>query len=388
MLKVSSLCCAAVLCCAAQPASASEPESGPIDVSISYVVDAVAAASGGIDGKVRALDNLDLVADVDLERVLSWRGATAHVHVLNNMGARPNDAVGSLQGINNIEVSRARIRLFEAWIEQQIDDRTSLRVGLYDVNAEFYSNDAAGLLIAPAFGIGSEMASTGPNGPSIFPSTALGARVNRTLGASGYVRAAVLNANAGVLGDPGGVDLSLNSGVLAIAETGLETRGKIAIGYWRYTRRQVDIRDVALDGTPVRRAAQGAYLLVEYPLTADEGTWATKAFFRAGISDARTTAFAGGWQAGLLVSQVFAERPDSQLSIGINQGIVNDRFIANQTGLGVSPARAETQIELTYADSLSQAVTVQPDLQLVLNSGADRAADTAVIVGMRVGITF
>ncbi|MBK8545802.1 MAG: carbohydrate porin [Caulobacteraceae bacterium] len=115
----------------------------------------------------------------------------------------PNDDIGTLQGVDNIEVERHRARLYEFWIETQLGP-TNVRAGLYDLNSEFYANDSASLLIAPAFGIGSELAATGPNGPSIFPSTALAARFQWTLSESSRLQFAALNATAGVLGDPGG----------------------------------------------------------------------------------------------------------------------------------------------------------------------------------------
>ena len=101
--------------------------------------------------------------------------------MLNNSGGAPNDVAGTLQGVDNIEVRTPRLRLFELWLEQSLGP-ASVRAGLYNLNSEFYADDAAGQLLAPAFGIGSELAATGPNGPSIFPSTALGVRLNVDLG--------------------------------------------------------------------------------------------------------------------------------------------------------------------------------------------------------------
>lgn len=79
-----------------------------------------AIISGGADHKVRFLDNVDFIADADLEHIAGWRGAHAHVHVLGNFGQRPNDGAGTLEGVNNIEVADAGVRLFEAWVEQAI----------------------------------------------------------------------------------------------------------------------------------------------------------------------------------------------------------------------------------------------------------------------------
>lgn len=266
------------------------------------------------------LDNLDVVADVDLNAALGWRGGQAHVHVLNNLGGVPNDRAATLQGVNNIEVASQRLRLFEAWVEQRLGARTSIRLGLYDLNSEFYANDAAGLLIAPAFGVGSEIAATGSNGPSIFPSTALAVRIDRQLDGSGsYARFALLNAAAGTLGDPQGVNLSFDSGALLIGELGIANeRGKLGVGGWGYTERHDDIDATDAAGDPVKRRAWGVYAIGEVQLRDSEGVPAIAAFLRVGVSDGQTTPFRGGWQAGLLVTRLIPGRADSQLSFGVN----------------------------------------------------------------------
>jgi len=92
-------------------------------------------------------------------------------------------------------------------------------------------------LIAPPFGIGSELSATGPNGPSIFPSTALAVRLNAHIG-KGYARFAVINAEAGTIGDEGGIQPFGRDGVLLIGEAGINTNGKIAVGAWTYSKKQ------------------------------------------------------------------------------------------------------------------------------------------------------
>ncbi|MEQ1617961.1 MAG: carbohydrate porin [Terricaulis sp.] len=366
-------------------AGAAQAEEGPVQFSLSYAADITGVVDGGLAQRGRLLDNLDLVADLDLQSLVGWRGASAHFDVLNNSGGMPNDDAGTLQGIDNIEVSSQRLRLFEGWIEQTWGE-SSLRFGLYDLNSEFYANDSAGLLIAPAFGIGSEIAATGPNGPSIFPSTALAARFHTNFDNGVFMRAAVLNAHAGVVGDPDGVDTSFDDGALVIAEGGTEGERKLAFGLWRYTDTQDDIRDLDGFGDPAQRDAQGAYVVYEQPLNDAEGTRAATAFLRAGISDGDTTPFAGGWQAGVLIERVFAGRPDSAFSFGVNQGLLSDGYRHNQIDLGVSMANAETQIEATYSDKLLPFLTIQPDLQWVRRPGGDRSIEDEMVAGLRVSL--
>ncbi|WP_454761861.1 carbohydrate porin [Caulobacter segnis] len=355
----------------------------------SYTADVTGTVSGGLAKRGRVLDDFQISADLDLDKAFGWKGATAHVLLLNNSGAVPNDDAGTLQGVDNIEVSRQRARLFEAWVEQGFGDKGSIRAGLYDLNSEFYSNDSAGLLIAPAFGIGSELAATGPNGPSIFPSTALAVRARWTPNEHVYAQAAVLNANAGVLGDPGGVHTSFDNGVLVIGEAGWQGRGKVAVGTWRYSDKQDDIRSLTPAGDPVHATARGAYVLLERQLTGegDEAVRKTTAFARLGVSDGDTTAFKGGWQAGVLVEHVFESRPASAFSVGVNQAYLSGKFRDNAFDAGQRLQRSESAVEVTYSDKIGP-VTIQPDLQYVKDPGADGGVGHALVAILRVGVEF
>lgn len=367
------------------PSRAEAQESGAepaVKWGLSYTADLIGASLDGRKDSGRYLDDLQFGADFDLDALAGWRGMRASFTVMSNSGGAPNDIAATLQGIDNIEVARPRAKLYEAWIEADLGAVQAL-AGLYDLNADFYSNESAGLLIAPAFGIGSELAATGPNGPSIFPSTSPAVRVNWAINDDFYARAAVLNAKAGVLGDPGGVDISFDDGALVAAETGWTGEGKIAFGAWRYTERQDDIRDLDVFGDPESRIAQGAYVLAEHPI----GGKAT-AFARLGIADGDTTPYVGGWQAGALIEAPLAFRPQGALSVGVNQGFTNSKFRANGVDAGEAIGRAESAIEITYADKLGEHVTIQPDLQWVRRPGADQTRKDAWVAGLRVAISF
>jgi len=357
--------------------------------SLVYKGDIAGALSGGASQSGRYLDDLELTTDASLEKLFGWRGAQLHAHLLSNSGGAPNDVAGTLQGIDNIEVARPRAKLYEFWVEQNFaNDRGSVLAGLYDLNSEFYQSETAGLLLAPAFGIGSELAATGPNGPSIFPSTALALRLRWALSDRQRIQTALIDASAGVLGDPGGIDTSFDNGALMIAEWARGGHAQFKIGAWRYTRRQDDIRDVDTLGAPVKHEAQGVYVAVEGPLWNSEGPRAVSGFVRFGVADGDTTPYHGGWQAGVLVSRVFASRPDSAFAIGLNQGVTGDKFRANLRDDGQDAAHAESALEFTYFDRVAPHLTLQPDLQLITDPGADRARADVVSAALRVGIDF
>lgn len=355
---------------------------------ITYKGDITSVVSGGTSESGRYLDNLEITGEVSLEKMFGWTGATLFGHLLSNSGAAPNDVAGTLQGIDNIEVSRPRAKLYQLWLEQEFaDGRASVLGGLYDLNSEFYQTESAGLLLAPAFGIGSELAATGPNGPSIFPSTALALRARWDVTDGQRIQGAILNANAGVLGDPDGVDLSFDNGALLIGEWVQSGDVQMRVGAWSYTDEQDDIRDIDSFGAPLLRRAHGVYASVEGQLVAF-GDSTVSGFVRAGTSEGHTTPYAGGWQAGLLVSSVFASRPDSTFSIGVNQGLINSRQRANDRDLGGNPSNGESAVEITYADKIGEHLTLQPDLQFIHNPGADQSRDAVVVATLRATVEY
>ena len=118
------------------------PAPHPVTMEVRYVADAIGVLAGGSDRGARALGNLDVTTDGDLDRLIGWRDAKAHVHLLSNHGGAINTLAGTIQGVDNIEVADGRTKLYEAWVEQRLwQDRVSLLVGLSDLNVDFFHNE-------------------------------------------------------------------------------------------------------------------------------------------------------------------------------------------------------------------------------------------------------
>lgn len=379
----------ATLTCAAAPLAAHAAPS--FAVSGFANIDISGAVSGPGRHRVQELDKEQINFDFDADGSADHAELiTAHLSVMNTSGAQPNADVNTLQGVNNIEVGSHRLRLYEAWIEAPFaEGRVAILGGLYDLNSEFYASDSAGLLLAPAFGIGSELAATGSGGPSIFPSTSLAVRLNVRPTLNSYVRAAVFNARAGTVGDIGGVDTSFDEGVLAIAEAGYAGDAHFAIGVWRYSQDQDDLFRTDAFGNPLQRTAQGVYGMAERRIAGEpDGARMVTGFVRAGISDGRTGPFRGGAQAGVLVERVTPGRENSQLSLGLNVGLLGRAFRDATEAGGTPTTAAETQIELTYADNLGPYLQVQPDLQYTFNPGGVAGADGALVATIRFTLSY
>ena len=210
----------------------------PLVVDLTYTADIWRAARGGVRAGTRYLDNLDIVAEADMERLVGWNGATVGVYGLYNNGASLGELLGDAQTASNIETGVRAFRLYEAWIDQKIGSNASVRLGLYDLNSEFDALETSSLFMGSAHGIGTDISQSGENGPSIFPSTSLGLRLAMSPAAGWTVRAAILD---GVPGDPAqpqrtAIKLGNGDGALLVGEVEAPLKGgKLLLGHWRYT---------------------------------------------------------------------------------------------------------------------------------------------------------
>ncbi|WP_397420592.1 carbohydrate porin [Phenylobacterium sp.] len=375
-------------CLTAAPAWADEPKpDSPLVVTIDYSLDTVGIVKGGAVRRAQTLDHLSLGLDIDLDRALGLGGFSAHIEGSNTSGGAPGERAGALQGVDNIEVSARRLRLYQAWLEAGLaQDRVNLRVGFSDLSGEFATSDASGFLLNPSFGFAPEFAASGA---AAFPSTALGARLRVAPTEATYVQVAVVNARAGVPGDDGGADFSFNDGEILVAEAGWTGNGRVTLGYWRLSKKQDDLLTIDSSGAPVSRIAEGAYAAAEQTLLkTEDGARTAVGFARAGLSDGRTTPFRASFQAGVLLQPAVSSRPESTLTAGVTHAWLSTAYRGAEAAAGNPLARSETVFELTYSDQLTRNIRIQPDLQYVRNPSAAPGARDAIVAGLRINIGF
>lgn len=369
-----------------------------IHLDVFYTFDLMGLAAGGLETGVDAVGNLDLILDVDLNRLVGWPGARLFVYGLGTHGGGPSQRIGDLQGVNNVEAPHGW-KLFELHLRQDLfEDRLSLLVGLYDINSEFDVLPVAAFFIHSSFGMGGDVGTSGLSGPSTFPVTSLAARLQVRPLDPVFVRVVVAD---GVPGDPQAlgrthIHLGGGDGVLWMAEAGWLTLpsmaatervrrrfeelpppedrtygyfGKVAVGAWGYTT------DFARSPPGGRSEGQpvGVYALVQQavfrePTHPSEGL---VAFARGGIAGPRghvVRAYVGG---GLVYE-------------GITSIFGRDRL-----GFGVAAAKPVTEepweiaMELTYRIPVLRWLSLQPDVQLVVEPAAAPGADDALLLGLR-----
>jgi porin len=324
------------------------------------------------------------------------------VYALGTHGGASSDLVGDVQGVSNLEAP-PRVRLEELWLQQNLfGDRLSWLAGRYDLNSEFYRLQSGGLFINSSFGIGPELAQSGAAGPSIFPNTAVGTRIDFKPSPNVVWRAAVLDGMP--VDRPGGGArlFAPGDGALLVGEAALLARpdtvgmprqrrfaigrgharpyaGKLAVGAWYYTARFPDLAATLPDGTPERHhGSAGAYVIGDQRLGG-----ALTAFAQLGLGDGRVNQIGGYLGGGLTLSAPLPSRPQDELGLAVAAARNGSHYEAARAAGGVRAAD-ETTLELTYLAQLNSWLAVQPDLQYVIHPGGTRGRRNAVVPGLRI----
>jgi len=366
------------------PRSANERSDRPVTLSAVYTADIRSNVDGGVERGTRYLDNLDLQVAIDADRLIGWHGARIFLYGIYDNGVSISRLVGDIQTISNIETRVGAARLFEAWVEQDVGRSASIKAGIYNLNSEFDTTQSGGLFLISSHGIGSDIAQTGRNGPSIFPITSLAVRGELKLGENWLAHVAVLDGVPAHLKRTA-IKLSERDGALVIGEVNYLKGGtKAAIGAWGYTARF----DPLLPSAAPARGNKGAYVFAEHRLV---GTRADDAaglagWLRFGIADTRYNPIASYLGGGLVYTGLTPGRGDDQVGISFAAASFGDRYRQSQALADAAIDKREVVVEAVYNAIVTPWLSVQPDLQYVVDPGGDAELADALVIGLRVKI--
>lgn len=332
-------------------------EQAAYEFDATYTADVWHNARGGLRTGSVYLDNLDMSLAIDGANAWGLSSVTAFIRALNSNGGGFSERyVGDTMTVSNIDAPRAW-RPYEVWLEWSSEvSPTSLRVGLYDLNSEFDTNETRALFVHSSHGVGHDLGQTGHNGPSIFPVTALAVRLAWAPHERWRTLIAVLDAVPGEADDPDhpSLDLSADDGALAVGEVqwAYGRARKVSLGYWRYTSHFADTN-------------AGGYAAAEFAVGS-----ATTAFVRYGLANGRVNEF------------------DRTAAAGIRHRSLG--FAASYAWIGAARAREpyEAVLELTSRIQVTDWLVLQPDVQYIVNPGATRGQDDSLVFGLRFSATW
>jgi porin len=402
-----------------------------VTFSMTYTGDLQANTRGGIKQGAVYDSLLQPQVDLDLEKLIGWKGLTARISAVALAGPSLSSGyVGNLANVSSIN-GRPAIRLYNAWLQQNLaGDAVSVRAGLMNVDAEFFISSTASLFVNSTFGWPAILALDLPGGGPAYPLSAPGVRVKLQPTPELAIMAAVFSgdptghdgSNSQSVMQPDGTLVSFNGGVLAIAEADLSlNQGKDAkgipitlkFGGWyhsstRFADQEFDndglsLADPDSDDVPRNHVGDwGMYGIIDTMLYAAPGGGGSglSAFTRVAGAPDDENLVSFYTDGGLTYKGLLAQRKDDTAGIAVaylrisNQARSLDLDM-RQFGDLIEPVRnQEVVLELSYQAQINPWWTLQPDLQGILDPGGHVAnADghvrpDALVIGLRTTVTF
>jgi len=372
-----------------------------------YVSETFANVSGGLHRGSTYAQQLRLGADVDMNRIAGWSGATLHFTINDRRGAGVSaDYIGNRLPVQEV-YGGPYTRLSEASIEQDLmDGRLNLRLGFFAMG-----NDLGGMaigcqLVNAAF-CAHPLSLSGNSGWYNYPNARWGAAVRYRLQPELLVRTGIYQDNprlgdkenafrpfaAGTAGMLLPLELEYAPGS-APHSTALPGHYKLGVFYdTARVKRQGEVG--TMRGTVDGR--YGMYLLADQMILRQGPHGRGLSVFGQFTANPRASAQITRWYAaGLVKTGTFAGRDADTLALGLVHAQVNPRLresaaIANLgTGGYASLPAGESVVELSYGLQPRRWLGVRADVQYIVDPGAFgyRRTQNALAIGTQLKITF
>jgi porin len=370
-----------------------EPAPSAFTFTANYDLDLLDNLSGG---KSQGAGHADLIkASVGYDGNLQGHdGLTGLVSLEHTFGSKftPNRVRG-FQAVSSTEAQPAATRLYEAWLQQDLlQGRVGFKAGLIDLNTTFDVQETAALFLNAADGTGQELADTGLNGPSIYPTTAPAVTGFCRPNHNWTLQLGVFDATAGDLSHRSAFVAVKFDGALVIgqAERRFGDAARVEIGAWDYTNSFPSLDRLAPDGTPRRvHNNAGIYGLVEGRLLAHGGQdGGLSGWLRFGLANGDINPVRDYVGAGLVYSGPFRGRDKDEVGIGINSAGFGEGARVAGLAKGQEVNGRETVIETAYRYVWKDWLAVQPDFQYVIRPHGDPVIGNALVAGVRLAFTW
>lgn len=393
-------------------------QSKGIQYGFTYVGETLADTTGGLRRGTIYEGRLEGELNVDLDSFAGLTGASLHTNAYQIHGrGLSSHNVGDLFTVSNIE-AYPDTKIYQAWFQQSLfDGKLAFRFGQLAIDAEYIVSETASVFVNSSFGFPAIFANDLPSGGGSYPFAAPGAELHYRPTKSLTISGVIYDGDPAGTGDPrlanvplsardrGGVAFRLRDPPLFLTELSYLTDhggqgglpGNVKVGYLHHFDRFPDY------GAPPGidryvRGDDGAYLIVDQSIYkeagsangasvfvrimgAPQGRNLVDAFVDAGI--AYQGLFPGRGQDTIALAGAYAHLSADATRRERLAG--NGRLVNDGTGL----------IEATYQYVVMSGVTLQPDLQYIIDPGARGVADehgnrlqNAIVLGLRATIVY
>lgn len=370
--------------------------------------------TGGTDHLTRYTDQWVIGSTFDLDKLVSWKGATFQATVTDrngrNLGADAN--IGNNMLLQEVYGRGQTWHLTQFWLDQKLfDDRLDIKLGRMTVGEDFasFSCDFQNLTFC-----GSQPGNIVGGYWVNWPTSQWAARLKYRTSPETYLQVGAYQVNPNYVDDAyarrNGLKLNNpdgTTGALIPVEAGWLTDvdgrpGSYKIGAWYNTSDGEDLYyDInheprALTGlTALRRSGQfGGYLNFQQQVTGTPGGRGATLFLNISQADRNTAQTDGQIAMGVQYQGPFG-RPDDSIGFAVGATHNNGRYAdyarqaAARAGQRVTVGDGYEYVsELYYSWSPIRSVYFRFNVQYVMHPGGTSQNDNALVAGLKTGITF
>lgn len=362
-----------------------------ITLSLSDSENLLANLAGGIKQGATMQGVTTGTLEVDTAKAFNLPGGTFHISALQIHGQNLSPAyLGNLQTANGNE-AQDTTRLWELWYDQSFAN-ADLKLGQQSIDNEFITSKYSALFLNTPTGWPLLPSDDLYGGGPAYPLASLGARLQVKATSNLTILTGVFNDNPGGGSftdnaqtlDATGARFNLNTGALVIAEVQYTPPttlpGTYKLGAWVDTASFPD----QLYGTAKMHHGNASLYAV-----ADQSIWQSPSrsaqtlniFGRIMGAPANENLIDLAFNGGLTLTAPLPGRDADQAGINLGLGHVSSRIPQRGT---------ETLLELTYQAQLTPWLSLQPDIQYILNPGANASQSLAneFVTGIRATTSF
>ncbi len=333
---------------------------------------------------------------LNLKKACGWDGASLYANMLYPHGpSLTRNFVHDLNVISNID-GYDSARLYKFWFQKNFaDDHFSFRIGQMAADKEFFASDSSALFINNAFGTPPVFSQSIP--APIYPVSAPGIRLRWNPSPAFSLRTALFSGDVGsqtANQHQTRVHITSQNGALMLVEasyrtnqaegaTGLPGTFKLG-GYY-------DTKDFADHRSGVQHHGDGGIYFVAdqqvYREAAKDGSArGLAAFVRLGLVPRDRNLVDFEMETGLNYVGLLRARANDIAGVGFAYTHLSPR--EQEVTVSSVSTHHEAILEASYLAVISSWCSLQPDVQYIFNPGGVTRQRDALVLGLRLNLSF
>jgi porin len=315
-----------------------------------------------------------------------WKGANLFIHGINTHGLGPTQThVGDLMVLSNIEVGDFT-GLYEFYYTLELN-KLFILLGQHDLNTEFMGSKYGENFINSSFGVINNVLLNVPL--SIYPVAAPCVLLKYNVSENLAIKIATYDGNPGnITNNKFNLQWNFSSeeGAMNIFETSytfidheqkqIQTSngikmGVYKLGFYYHTGKFINYSDTLKP----KWGNYGFYLIMDQmiipkPSDPQEGL---AAMLQLGYSPSKYNRIDNAIEGGIRYYGLFNKRNHDIIGIAFSYAGLGNEFI----NINPSKKSSETALEFTYKFNFNNKVFIQPDIQYIINPGAEKGINNS-----------